>query len=139
LAEGEKEFRDIEPRVPVPQSIDPSKGRRQVYLKARGTRALVFGTQEIDLSCVEQLIEDGQVTAIGYALAYSPERYMAGEAVSLRELIDLIERDVKEKGLDVLSPMSHPGDLVYFRPQELAAALNRLRALRVRASGDNDA
>ncbi|MEE9248773.1 MAG: ABC-ATPase domain-containing protein [Dehalococcoidia bacterium] len=135
LAEGEKEFRAIGSRVPIPQSVDPSKGRRQVYLKARGTRALAFGTQEVDLSYVEQLIEDGQVTAIGYALAYGLDRYMASEAVGLRELIDLIERDVKERGLDVLSPMSHPADLVYFRPQELAAALNRLRTLRVRASG----
>ena len=64
---------------------------------------------------------------------------MAGEAVSLIEFIDLIERDVKEKGLDVLSPVSHPADLVYFRPQELAAALNRLRILRVRASVGSDA
>ena len=71
------------------------------------------------------------------ALAYGLDQYMDGEAVSLRELIDLIERDVKGKGLDVLSPMPHPAELVYFRPQEMAAALNRLRTLKVKARVGN--
>ncbi|MFQ5872985.1 MAG: ATPase, partial [Dehalococcoidia bacterium] len=113
-----------------PQSIDPSKGRREIYLKARGTRTLLFGRDEIELSYVEQLVEDGQVKAIGYALAYGLDRYIDGRT-SLREVLDRVERDVREHGLDQVSPVPYPGDLVYFRPQELAAALNRLRSLRV--------
>ena len=131
VMEGGEGFGAIKGRVPLPESLNPQKGRREIHLKAKGLKTLLFGREEIDLSCVEQIVEDGQVLAIGYALLYGRERYMDGRR-TLREILEGIERDMEEKGLDVISPFPYPPDLVRFRPQELAAALNRLRSLKVR-------
>ena len=49
----------------------------------------------------------------------------------MRDIIDEVEEAIKESGLDALTSRPHPGNLAYFRPQELAAAINRLRTLRV--------
>ena len=130
LSESTGTFGAIRDRIPEPRSIDPSKGRRDTYLRSRGTRTLLIGQNEIDLSYVEQLVEDGQVKAIGNAIAYALRKYIDGKA-SLADVLRLVEQDVHEKGLDVLAGLSYPGDLVYFRPQELASALNRLRTLTV--------
>jgi len=75
------------------------------------------------------------LNAIGQALYYAREKYMDGRR-SVREILDAVERDIAEKGLEVIDvrPM---GDYAYFRRFELAAALNRLRTLRVRTLTDS--
>ncbi len=129
--EGGDHFGPIPKRIPLAESLDPRKGRREVNLKARGTRTLLFGRDEIDLSHVEQVVEDGQVKAIGYAMAYARQRYMDG-STPLREILGRVQRDVQQAGLDGISHILYPPDLVGFRAQELAAAVNRLRTLRVK-------
>ena len=104
-----------------------------MHLKARGTRTLLYGRDEIELSHVEQIAEDGQVKAIWYAMAHARQRYMDG-ATPLSEVLQCVDGDVRKAALDAISPVAHPPDLVAFRSQELAAAINRLRSLRV-ASG----
>ncbi len=128
--EGGEHFGALTPRVPLPQSLDPSKGRREVKITARGVKTILFGRHEIDLSAVEQLVDPSQLNAIGQALYYARERYMDGRR-SLREILLAVEQDIRERGLDVIDtrPM---GEYAYFRRFELAAALNRLRTLRVR-------
>ena len=49
---------------------------------------------------------------------------------TLPEILDAVIADVDRDGLDALDRRS-VGDLVRFRRHELAAALNRLRTLRV--------
>jgi len=128
--EGGTHFGDVTPRVPVAASLDPSKGRREVKITARGVKTIVFGRHEIDLSAVEQLVDPSQLNAIGQALYYARERYMDGRR-TLPEILTAVEQDISRQGLDVIDdrPM---GDYAYFRRFELAAALNRLRTLRVR-------
>ena len=130
-SEGGDRFGPIPDRIPLAESLDPRKGRREVNLKARGTRTLVFGREEIDLSHVEQIVEDGQVKAIGYAMAYARQHYMDGRT-ALRDILQRIEQDLQGEGLDAVSPVPYPPDLVRFRAQDLAAALNRLRSLGVK-------
>ncbi|MEE9614966.1 MAG: ABC-ATPase domain-containing protein [Thermodesulfobacteriota bacterium] len=130
--EGGEAFGALHGRVPVPESLDSRKGRHESHLKARGLKTLTFGREDIDLAFVEQLVEDGQVKAIGYAMVYARERYMDG-GMDIREVITAVDKDLGEKGLDIVSPtIKHPSDLVGFRPQELAAAINRLRSLRIK-------
>lgn len=131
VSEGGDHFGPIPERIPLSESLDPRKGRREMHLKARGTRSLLFGRDEIDLSHVEQIVEDGQVKAIGYAMAYARQRYMDG-GTPLREILGQVQSDVQQMGLDGISPIPYPPDLVGFRVQELAAAVNRLRTLRVK-------
>ena len=135
ISEGIDDRATISSRIPARESIDPSRGKRQVSVRARGTRGLKFGQEEIDLSRVEQLVEDGQVEAIGHAIAHMRARYMDGRN-SLQALLESVEGDLLEKGLDTICVVPFPTDLVYFRPQELAAAINRLRTLRVTTLSD---
>jgi len=115
------------PRVPDPSSLDPSRGRRPVSLKVRGTDTLVVGTDEIDLSSMEQIVSWAQLNALGHALVLAWREYMDGEQ-SIPRILDRVEAAVARDGLDVLDPRE-PGDLAGFRRFELAAALNRVRGL----------
>ena len=114
-------------RKPVTGSLNPVKGRRRSYTRPRGLRTLTFGESDIDLTAVEQIVEHGQVEAIGQAMAERVRR--SGRDV--RGIIDEVEELTRVSGLDALASRPHPGNLAYFRPQELAAAINRLRTLRV--------
>ncbi len=126
--EGGPSFGRLTPRIIQPGSIDPSKGNRSVKLRARDVDQLQIGTEAIDLSAVEQLVEQGQVRAIAEAIVYA-QRYRMTATTPLPEVIAAVISDVEQYGLDCLTdwPM---GDLVNFRGLELAAAINRLRTLR---------
>jgi len=127
--EGGQHFGSITPRVPLADSLDPSKGRRDVKISARGVKTILFGANEIDLTQVEQLVDPSQLNAIGQALYYARQQYMDGQR-TLPQILDAVMADLQAKGLDVLD--NRPlGDLAMFRRHELAAALNRLRTLRV--------
>ncbi len=128
-AEGGKTFGQITPRVPLPSSIDPSRGQRDVKLKVRDVDEVMFGTEDIDLSAVEQIVDAGQARAIAEAMVYAKRHYIDGKR-SLSEICDLIVADIEAQGLDVLTPFPQ-GDLALFRRFELAAAINRLRTLEV--------
>jgi len=128
--EGGDKFGQITPRIPLPESIDPSRGQRDVKLKVRDVDEVIFGTQEIDLAAVEQIVERGQLRAIASAIVYAKERYINGKN-ALPEILNRVMADIESQGLDILSNLPE-GDLVLFRRFELAAALNRLRTLKVR-------
>jgi predicted ABC-class ATPase len=127
--EGGSRFGRLSPRIVDPRSIDPSKGKRAVNLKANHVNQLQIGTATVDLSAVEQLVETGQVRAIAEAIVYARHRHMSLKT-PLTEVLQGVIADIESTGLDSLSewPM---GDLVGFRGLELAAAINRLRTLRV--------
>jgi hypothetical protein len=75
-------------------------------------------------------VDPGQLNAIGQALYYARQRYMDSSR-TLPEILDAVMGDIERAGLDVLDRRL-VGDLVRFRRYELAAALNRLRTLRVK-------
>ena len=129
MIEGGNNFGNITPRIPLAQSIDPSRGRRDVKVKVRDVDQVVFGTEDIDLTSVEQLIEPGQLRSISAAIIYAKQYYM-NEQTSLPDILDQVMEDIDSKGLDILSHFPQ-GDLVIFRRFELAAAINRLRSLKV--------
>jgi predicted ABC-class ATPase len=128
-AEGGENFGEITQRVPVPASLDPIRGRRDVRVKVRDVDELAFGTEEIDLGAVEQIVDSGQLRAIAAAMVYAKQQYMDGKR-TLSEIIDLVMADIDAQGMDILSPFPE-GDFVMFRRFELAAAINRLRSLSV--------
>ncbi len=115
-------------REPDPMSIDPRKGKKSVSIKTRSTRAVIFGAHEIDMSQVSQLVDEGQLRAIGRAM--DVVRRKLDRKTSLLEAIEDVCAMVRKGGLDELDDR-RTGDYVEFRPYELAAALNRLRTLIV--------
>jgi predicted ABC-class ATPase len=123
------------PRIPEAGSFDASRGRREVVIDARGLEAIDYGTTRIDLRGVEQLVDTSQTRAVGLAIHLASERFMDGRA-TLAEVLDAIEALLDGSGLDVLDPFyrpgQHPGDLARPRRFEIAAAINRLRTVRMR-------
>ena len=132
--EGGEHFGTITPRIPLAQSIDPSRGKRDVKLKSRGTDRIGIGIEDIDLSAVSQIVDEGQLKAIALAIVYAKNNYM-DDKLTLPEILTRVQTDIATSGLDILSDYPQ-GNLVQFRPLELAAAINRLRSLQVRSSLD---
>lgn len=130
-AESGPPLRFPTPRVLDGASLDPRRGRRAVNVKVPDLRTLLFGRETVDLGAVEQVVCRGQIRSIGRALALLAQELGDG-AGSIPDALDLVERKTADIGLDALDDRLR-GDLSAFRRHELAAALNRLRALRMAA------
>lgn len=130
--EGERHFGEIRPRVLLPNSFEPQRGRK-VKVGAKGLETVQFGYYQIELDYVEQLVDISQTRAIADIIYYAWKRYFDGQR-NLREVIERVERDIESYGLDVISPFANgkPGDYARPRKYEIAAAINRLRSLEVR-------
>lgn len=131
---GRSSERSQAPPIPAPRSItsgslNPRRGHRSSYVRVPDDRTLLFGTETIDLVAVEQLASRAQTRAIGQALTYLSARLRERES-TVGDALDDVEAAVAGGGLDALDAR-HVGDLAAFRRYELAAALNRLRTLRV--------
>jgi predicted ABC-class ATPase len=118
------------PRVPRADSLDPSRGRRDVKIDARSAEEIGFGEARIDLRALEQLVERSQTRAVGYALEALRRRHLDG--ATLTEALNALETQLDAEGLESLSRRWI--DLARPRRHEIAAALNRLRTLRVAAT-----
>ena len=128
-AEGGTDFGRINQRIPILDSIDSSRGKREVKLNTRDVDSITIGTDEIDLSAVEQLVDGGQLKAIAKTLIYLKAKY-ARQQLTLAEILNKLEENINKSGLDVINDFPQ-GDLAQFRSLELAAALNRLRSLQI--------
>ncbi len=132
-AEGGKHFGSLTPRVVLPDIVPsfsqhPGKKPTRRLWKVRDLDTIVFGTEDIDLSAVEQLVEVGQIRAIAAAMVYIEQQYLDG--ITLKDILDGVMAEIKAQGLDLLTSFPE-GNLVMFRRFELAAAINRLRSLQV--------
>ena len=130
-----QEYSDATPpseiqRIPIPNILNPSKGKRQVDIKIDELLYLRFGTHKVQVNAIEQLVHPSQLRTIGYAIYYA-KKYIDGKK-SIKEICRLVLLDIQEKGLDCLSDREARGDFAEFRSYELAATLNRFRALRVK-------
>jgi len=123
-------------RVPDPSSVDPSRGRRETVIKVHDRNRLTLGKELIDLTAVSQLASEAQTRAIGRALVLAHRNFI-DDNTSVGEILVLISGMIEEGGLDVLDERL-VGDLAMFRPLEFAAALNRLRTLRVSRDRSSD-
>ncbi len=120
---------DARPRRPRPDSLDPSRGRRTERVRSRSTRSIEFGSEEIDVSLVGQLVDPAQCRLIGDALlAFS--RGLCDGHTSVAELLEALEASYGESGIEGIAESTF-GDRASVRRYEVAAALNRLRSLRV--------
>lgn len=122
------------PRITRPESFDASRGRREVKIEAKGLDLLIYGSNPIDLRAVEQLLDRSQTRAIGFAIHLAARRFMK-DGATLAQVLDRLEAFFDAEGLDALDPHhragEHPGNLARPRRFEIAAAINRLRTLRI--------
>jgi len=133
--EGKRRFGGVRHRVPLQDTLSPLRGRKVRGETFGGSvgRSVSLGRETVDLDRVEQLVDPGQARAIASALIFAADRGLADGMRTLREILGVIEMEVAQHGLEVLAPDGVPGDLALPRRQELAAAFNRLRTLRVKS------
>jgi predicted ABC-class ATPase len=107
-------------------SIDLRRGRRETA-RGKGLSAIELGRERVDLAYLEQLAEAGQTEAIARVIGeFAARNTSRGVEEIVREALAAVQRN----GLDSLGNIrGHPGELSLPRPQEIAAAINRIRSL----------
>jgi len=129
--EGGRHFGAIRSRTPLPESFNPYKGHNKLKIAGRGLNEIQFGNESIDISDLEQLVDNSQTTAIAHAIYYAT-KYMNG-SLSLKALVERVIDDIHRDGLDALTPYI-TGESARFRALDLAGAINRMRSLKIRQS-----
>jgi predicted ABC-class ATPase len=124
-------WRTIAARVPLPGSLNPGRGRHRVHVRARTEERALFGSGEVELSAVEQLVEPAQTRAIALAVAAAREQIMDGKR-TLDDALRAIMQQLEADGLDAFQ-REPTGELTAFRVYELAAFLNRVRGFATRS------
>ncbi|GAA2792851.1 ABC-ATPase domain-containing protein [Saccharopolyspora taberi] len=122
------EFPPVRHRVPDPRSLETDRPR----VRARGVDALTLGESTVDLRAVEQIVDAAQVTGIGLALVTCVREGLIDGTRSLAEVLDAYAARVDRRGPAAVDD-HYVGDFAVPRRFELAAALNRLRTLRIAA------
>jgi predicted ABC-class ATPase len=128
--EGGDRFGEVTARQPLPQSLDASRWQRDVKIDVKGMHTLLFGTTAIDLSGLEQLVDPSQTRTIGYIIHYYRETY-SEKTGNLREGLEKVMEDIHQGGVDILLPFK-AGNLAMPRIYEVAAAMNRMRTLKIK-------
>ena len=128
-------IRSLSTRLTAARRLDLRRLRQGLSarpkIQAFDCEQLRLGDWRIDLGRVEQLVEPGQLRAIGWLIAQLADAVDNAPDATLLEAIRHLHQQLEAQGLDRLSPF-YPephGGLVLPRLQELFAALNRLREL----------
>ncbi|MGQ9857668.1 MAG: ABC-ATPase domain-containing protein [Thermodesulfobacteriota bacterium] len=129
-SEGGGSFGELTPRAPFGESFQAQKGRKEVNVDANGLNQILYGTTSIDLEKVEQIVDPSQTRAIAQLMRYYSTRYADGRT-PLRSGLEKVMEDLDRRGFNILGS-NKAGNLALPRIQELAAAINRMRTLRVR-------
>jgi hypothetical protein len=116
-------------RLPDPRSLDASRGKKAERVRSVKTRTIEFGTEEIEVSLLSQLVDPAQCRMIADVLLECSRGLCDGRR-SLAEILDLVDTRIDEEGLEAVTQSSF-GDRARARRFEIAAALNRLRSLRL--------
>ncbi|MCF8010795.1 MAG: ABC-ATPase domain-containing protein [Clostridiales bacterium] len=130
IREKKDSFSGVKERAPQGDCFQLApKGK----VKAKGLNSIIYGRSNIDLGQVEQLVDSSQTNAISEIIKYAVKNYVDNES-SLSSIIDKIYDDIEQKELDIISSFygQHPGDLALPRKQEIMAAINRFRNLKVK-------
>ena len=116
-------------RLPDPRSLDASRGKKAERVRSVKTRAIEFGTEEIEVSLLFQLVDAAQCRMIADVLLECTRGLCDGRR-SIIDILDLVDARIDEEGLEAVTQPSF-GDRARVRRFEIAAALNRLRSLRL--------
>ena len=117
-------------RLPQAQCLSPKYHENREKILAIEKKLLRYGQVNIDVSQVEQLVDNAQLMAIGYLIRSFYQQIIQNDSKSLDLVIGLRKAltDVEQQGLDCLTPYI-TGMLAMPRTHELVATVNRMRNL----------
>jgi predicted ABC-class ATPase len=133
IVEADERLNTIKHRIPLPESFDPSRGKKEVKISVKNIHTIIYGTHHIDLSYVEQLVDESQTRFIAQAIYVLTQKYMDRKN-TIKEVIEALLSDISKYSFDILHPggaRQVPGNYALARKYEIAAAVNRLRSLRM--------
>ncbi|MFP4461793.1 MAG: ABC-ATPase domain-containing protein [Thermotogota bacterium] len=124
-------FRSTSPRIIIVDSIEETK--KGLKVKTRSKDKITVNKTEIDLTFIEQLVERSQLNTIGTVIEWINQQYR-GKHLNLVEMINNIFQILQKDGLEAISKYQgkHPGNLAFVRKQEILAAINRYRHLKIK-------
>lgn len=128
IGEGVGELRALGSRRPLGGELDHYNEYGHSRITATTPDQLTYGSNLVDLSDMEQIVEAAQVRAIGRAIRQATDS-MDGQQ-TLRQIVTGLMEQIGKGGLDLLDP-DRTGNLALFRPLEFAGTLNRMRCLQV--------
>lgn len=103
------------------------RGPKGVKIKTLGIDGLDINKEKIDLRAVEQIVDSEQVTAIGHIMKFAEEK-VVNNSMTLEEVTDKVIEYINKNGLIAVG---NSGNLAMPRKQEIMAAFNRYRKLKV--------
>ena len=125
------EFGSIPSRVPLKSTFN-KKGKDGRF-KAKGLNAVTYGKEPIQISGLEQLVDDSQTNSLAVMLDYLNNELL-NDNDTLIEATDRLYQRIEAEGLEVISHhQGHPGNLALPRKQELIGTINRYRGLHIRS------
>ncbi|MFL0197203.1 ABC-ATPase domain-containing protein [Clostridium sp. WILCCON 0269] len=127
---ADDKFGDITARIPLKLGF-VLKGKED-RIKARGRYNILCGREAVDISSLEQLVDDSQTNCIAVMLGFLKKRILDDE-MSISQVVDKLYKQIEDFGLESISPYAdHPGNLALPRKHEFCAAINRYRGLKVK-------
>ena len=123
-------FQGITQRIPLKKSF--SQSGKLAQTKAKGKYSILYGKELIDISGLEQLVDDSQTNCIAVMIDYFKNKVL-DEKLTLSQAADRIYEKIQKEGLDSISSYTgHPGNLALPRKQEFCGAVNRYRKLKIK-------
>ena len=123
-------FQGVTQRIPLKKSF--SQSGKLDKTKAKGKCSILYGKELIDISGLEQLVDDSQTNCIAVMIDYFKNKVL-DEKLTLLQAADRIYEKIEKDGLDSISSYTgHPGNLALPRKQEFCGAVNRYRKLRIK-------
>lgn len=111
----------------VPKKNPAFREQAKCKIKTLGKDALQINRETIDLRYVEQLTDSEQTTALGHILKYLEIHSFDGKK-DLKTIVNELYRKLETEGLDIVTSGTN---MALPRKQEIFAALNRYRGLRL--------
>ena len=123
-------FQGVTQRIPLKKSF--SQSGKLDKTKAKGKHSILYGKELIDISGLEQLVDDSQTNCIAVMIEYFKNKVL-DEKLTLSQAADRIYERIEKEGLDSISSYTgHPGNLALPRKQEFCGAVNRYRKLKIK-------
>ena len=99
----------------------------RLKIKVHGKDGFLLGHENVDLRCIEQIVDPEQTAALGLILKYAIENLVDGQR-TVSEIVQLLSKELQKKGLAAFADGSSlPCGYAVPRIQEIYSCFNRYR------------